>query len=60
MPSVNLASNIPSSDWSATLLTVAGLLFAVVIAVKVVPVVLRVVVPAVVDTVVPAVVRILH
>jgi hypothetical protein len=60
MTSVNPASNIPSSDWSSALFGIAGLLFAVVVAVKVVPVVLRVVVPAVVDTVVPAVVRILH
>jgi len=57
---MNPASNISSSDWSTTLFAIAGVLFAVVVAVKVVPVVLRVVVPAVVDTVVPAVVRILH
>jgi hypothetical protein len=54
------ASNIPNSDWSTTLFAIAGLLFAVAVGVRVVPVVLRVVVPAVVDTVVPAVVRILH
>jgi hypothetical protein len=54
------ASNTTSSDWSTTLFAIAGLLFGVVVGVRVVPLVLRVVVPAVVDTVVPAVVRILH
>lgn len=57
---MNPASNIPNSDWPSSLLTVAGLILAVVVAMKAVPVLLRVVVPAVVDTVVPAVVRILH